>query len=427
MNKLSLPKDFQLTDKFKEAFDLMENTNDPIYLTGKAGTGKSTLLHYFMQNTRKHVVVLAPTGIAAVNVGGETIHSFFGFPARFINPREIKTRKNWNCFPDAIIIDEISMVRADMMDNIDYFLRLNMNRPEVPFGGVQMILIGDIYQLNPVVEPELHSFFESAYETPFFFSANVFGECTLNKIELDHIFRQTDVEFINVLNRVRSNEMIDSDIKYLNKRFNPTAQKSEDFIIYLSTTIKAAAYYNAMQLIKIKKPEYSFKAEVKGNFDPKAFPTEELLLLKEGAQVMMIRNDTESGHWINGTLGKVAQFIKTEEGTEVYVNLNGRTYLIETSEWGKIKYDLSGDEIKASNVGTFVQLPIKLAWAMTIHKSQGQTFEKAIIDFGYGTFAHGQAYVALSRVKSIDGLYLQRPIRRKDIIMDDCVKTFMND
>jgi ATP-dependent DNA helicase PIF1 len=431
MNELQLPKDFKLTEKFKEAFDLMEYTKENIYLTGKAGTGKSTLLQYFMQNTAKHVVVLAPTGIAAINVGGETIHSFFGFPARFINPREIKERKNWRCFPDAIIIDEISMVRADMIDNIDYFLRLNMNNPSEPFGGVQMIMIGDIYQLSPVVEAELMHFFETAYNTPFFFSANVFGEGSLHKIELDHIFRQTDIEFINVLNRVRSNEMLDDDIKYLNKRFNPMAQKHEDFIIYLSTTIKAAAYYNNTQLIKIKKPEHSFKAQIKGSFDPKSFPTEDLLLLKEGAQVMMIRNDLEKGRWVNGTLGKVANIEVFDNGNEqykeVYVEIEKTQHLIKIEEWGKVKYDLSGDEVKANNVGTFIQLPLKLAWALTIHKSQGQTFEKAIIDFGYGTFAHGQAYVALSRCKTIEGMYLQRPIRRKDIIMDEAVKTFMND
>lgn len=397
-------------------------------------TGKSTLLQYFQQNTKKEIVVLAPTGIAAVNVGGETIHSFFKFPARFINPNEIKQRLSWNCFPKAIVIDEISMVRADMIDNIDQFLRLNMDNPELPFGGVQMIMIGDIYQLSPVVEPELTRFFETAYETPFFFSANVFGECKLNKIELTHIFRQNDGMFIEVLNRVRSNKIVDEDIRYLNKRFNPRAQKVEDYIIYLSTTIKAASSYNAMQLTKIHKPEFEFIAQVSGKFDPKSFPTEKHLMLKEGAQVMLIRNDSE-GRWINGTIAKIDEIRsetfhnfstkKDEVENMIFVKVGERKYRVKESEWGKVKYDLSGDTIKSENTGKFTQFPLKLAWAMTIHKSQGQTFEKAIIDFGYGTFAHGQAYVALSRCKSIEGLYLQRPLRRKDIIMDEAVTKFM--
>jgi ATP-dependent DNA helicase PIF1 len=413
----------ELTDEFKRALYIMEHTNRSLYLTGKAGTGKSTLLQHFLATTSKHVVVLAPTGIAAINVGGETIHSFFRFPARFIRPDELKKLDNWKFKDriDTILIDEISMVRADMIDNIDQFLRINTENYSEPFGGIQLIMIGDIFQLSPVVEPQLKQFFESAYTSPFFFDGKVFGELNFEKIELTKIFRQKDETFIRILNNVRANRLSAEDLRTLNTCFNPPRirdTKGKNFI-NLTTTNDNAARINNVYLMGIKDPGQVYHAKISGDFDMKNCPTDEHLHLKPGAQIMMIKNNSE-GNWVNGTIGKL---VRCEENY-VVVEIDGEQHEVHPEKWDKIKYDI-GSDIYAKSTGTFTQLPIKLAWAITIHKSQGLTFDKAIIDFGYGTFAHGQAYVALSRCRSLYGLLLKRPMRMADIIMDKRVKEFL--
>jgi ATP-dependent DNA helicase PIF1 len=420
-----IPSDFELTREFSTAFDLLENTKRHYYVTGNAGTGKSTLLYYFKEKTQKKTVVLAPTGIAAVNIGGSTIHSFFRFPTRLITLEDVKKiRGKANLFAalETLIIDEVSMVRADMMDAIDASLRLNRNRPYDPFGGVQLVLFGDLFQLPPVVEQDLGDYFENNYTTPYFFSANVFNEIRLQKIELQHVFRQTDPEFIHLLNKVRNKEIELSDLEKINKRYIPSLKfNSHDLAITLTSTNALASTINLQRLSALRSQEYNFDAVIEGDFDDKSQPTDKKLKLRKGAQVMMVRNDPNK-RWVNGTLG-VIEHISNDT---IKVSFGNIVHTIEQTSWEKsiYEYDRTYRSIESVVIGSFRQYPIKLAWAITIHKSQGKTFDNVIINLGYGAFAHGQAYVALSRCRSYEGIYLNAPLKYSDIILDPRVRDF---
>lgn len=415
-------KPLELNASFREALDLMEKTDKGVFITGRAGTGKSTLLRLFRTTTRKKLVVLAPTGVAALNVKGQTIHSFFGFPGRPLSPKDIKKVRNKKVYKnlETIIIDEISMVRADLLDNIDLFLRLNRNNPE-PFGGVQMLFFGDLFQLPPVVASDAEvMLFNNYYESPYFFSAHLFDRgYTMEMLELHKVYRQENRYFLRLLDAIRTNRMDFEDLEELNERYLPEFDL-EDHYITLSPRNYKVDQINERRLNELKEQEEVFFADVKGNFDPRLYPTEQALKLKLGAQVMFIKNDPEK-KFVNGTIGKVLAF--GNNTVKVEIKEEGKEKVIEVGklDWEVLKY-VPGKEddksIETEVVGTFSQIPLRLAWAITIHKSQGKTFERIIIDMGKGAFEHGQTYVALSRCTSLEGVILKQPIQMKDILTD---------
>ena len=420
-----IPDDFEITPDIQHAFDLMEHTKRHVYITGKAGTGKSTLLQYFKEKTTRDIVVLAPTGVAAINVGGSTIHSFFRFPPRLITKKDVRrVRGKEKLFAalDTMVIDEVSMVRADVMDAIDLSLRINRSRPNEAFGGVQVVCLGDLYQLSPIVEAGLQDYLGDLYESPYFFDAKVFKENRFEVIELGKVFRQKDSGFIDLLNKVRNNDLDESDLLDLNQRCDPSLgfEKGE-LAITLTSTNRRASDINGQHLEALRSKAYTFDAVVTGNYDAPSYPTDERLTLKPGAQVMMVKNDPNK-RWVNGSLGVVQKLSRDS----ITVSIGDAICTVEPSEWEKIAYDYNkGDgRIEPKVSGSFTQYPIKLAWAITIHKSQGKTFDHVIIDLGHGAFAHGQTYVALSRCRSFEGIRLTNPIRYSDIILDGTVSQF---
>ncbi|MFH1062282.1 MAG: DEAD/DEAH box helicase [Candidatus Omnitrophota bacterium] len=412
----------EINDEFKQALDVIENTNDSVFVTGRAGCGKSTLLRYLKANTKKNAVVLAPTGVAAINVMGQTIHSFFKFPPKFIDKRVIRKMRNREIFKniELIIIDEVSMVRADLMDGIDHALRINRGF-DIPFGGAQVVMFGDLFQLPPVIRgDEMKAFFQQHYGSAYFFNAAVFLELNLHYIELHKIYRQSDKKFIDLLDRVRSKDVNQQDIELLNQRFI-SLPKQLAHIITLTTTNKIAAQVNEYHLNKLNSNEYQFEAEISEQFDESFFPTEYNLKLKKGAQVMMIMNDPQQ-RWVNGTIAEIEEL----DHDLIKVRIENQVHEVKRTTWHKIEYkfDKENKHILEDITGTFMQYPLRLAWAITIHKSQGKTFDNVIIDLGYGAFAHGQVYVALSRCVSFEGIILKRPIRADDIIFDQKVYEF---
>jgi ATP-dependent exoDNAse (exonuclease V) alpha subunit len=446
---MAFPEDiFPNNQEVLNAFNLAEFTSRPLYVTGKAGTGKSTFLKHYCQNTRKKYLILAPTGIAALNVGGQTIHSFFGLPWRPLQPndREIPyynpSKKNADGTEDeaehpkrtiirnldVIIIDEISMVRPDMIDAIDNSLRKNGGNSNLSFGGKQIIFIGDLFQLEPVVTKEDRPILSRFYESPFFFSANVFKQMEFSNIELLKVYRQSDPNFIGLLNKIRKRDANSIDFGIINQRldteYNPNPNQ---YFIVLCTRNDVARETNAQCLQKINEKEFSYEGIIKDKFGDSDLPTEKYLKLRINSQVMFVKNDAE-GRWVNGTIGKITQLgenlIKVKiKHEEVEVE-----YTVEQAKWEKTEYKWNEDqnEIETEIVGTFTQYPIKLAWAITIHKSQGLTFDQVIIDSGSGMFAHGQLYVALSRCTSFEGLIFKRSIRQTDMIVDERVVEIAN-
>lgn len=424
ITKDHLPAHLDINDEFKSAFDLMEYTKECLFITGKAGTGKSTLLKYFKANTGKKIIVLAPTGVAAINVGGQTIHSFFRLPPKIIQKDTIKRLRDKSLIKnlDMVIIDEVSMVRSDLMDGIDYALRLNRGKMKTPFGGVQMVFFGDLFQLSPVVENEARQLLEERYLSPYFFSAKVFDDCHIRAIELSTIYRQKDTSFMELLNRVRNKEHTKEDLDTLNKRVREDATVSKkDSTVILTTTNILANTINQDRLSKLSGKEITYEAKAFGKFEESTYPTNASLKLKKGAQVILLKNDPDK-RWVNGTLAKVIALSKDS----IVVDINGLTYDVPVVKWQKIEYSYNEaeDKIEAEVVGDFAQYPIKLAWAITIHKSQGQTFDKVIIDMGHGAFTHGQLYVALSRCTCMDGIRLKRPVTHSDIIFDQRIYEF---
>lgn len=431
---MQLQTPLQLNDDFRHALDLLEKSNAHLFLTGKAGTGKSTLLQLFRNTTRKKVAVLAPTGVAALNVQGQTIHSFFGFPPRIVTPGEasrkvsrkdlLRIYKNL----EVLVIDEISMVRADLLDGMDKFLRVNRENFQ-PFGGVQVVFFGDLFQLPPVVtrDPVEASYFNDYYESPYFFSAKIFQDpdFQLETLELRKVYRQESRHFLRLLEAVRVNEVDFDDLEDLNERYLPAFSETEGYITLCARNVTADKI-NQRELSLLNTPEHEFIAEVKGQFDPGLYPTEFGLRLRKGAQVMFVRNDVEERKFVNGTIGKITHLsqdtiiVETEEQ-------NGKKRRIEVakSEWEIIRYKGGATGgLETEVVGSFSQYPLRLAWAITIHKSQGKTFDKVLIDLGGGAFEHGQLYVALSRCRTLEGVVLRHRIRPQDVITDERVVEF---
>ncbi|RKY42646.1 MAG: AAA family ATPase [Candidatus Omnitrophota bacterium] len=425
-------KNIEITGQFKKAFNLMEKTNKHVFVTGKAGTGKSTLLEYFRSRSKKKIVVLAPTGVAALNVRGQTIHSFFRFKPD-VTIEKIKKRKvrDTSIFKklDSIVIDEISMVRADLLDCIDYALRKYRNSYSKPFGGVQMIFIGDLYQLPPVVTRSEKNLFNGYYKGAYFFNANVFQEFQMEVVELEKIYRQKDEKFISILNSIRNNTVSDKEIEILNRCVGRKFSKDKKIpVITLTTINKKAKEINDYHLLQLKSKIHIYKARIKGEFEKQSYPADEVLRIAKGAQVMLLNNDS-SGRWINGTLGEVIEIEnKKDKPDTIIVRLEeGNIVEVIPYEWELFHfvYNEAIDAIETKTVGKFIQYPLKLAWAVTIHKSQGKTFQRVVIDFSRGTFAPGQAYVALSRCVSLDGISLTRPFKKGYVFTDPEIVNFL--
>ncbi len=418
-----LPDNLELNEEFVGVFNLIENTQDSIFITGKAGTGKTTLLKYFKKNTTKNIAVLAPTGVAAVNIGGQTIHSFFRFPPRLIQKDNIHKRHKSEIFQklDTLIVDEVSMVRADMMDGIDYALRINRENMGVPFGGVQMVFFGDLFQLSPVVEKEARDILKQLYGSPYFFKAKAFNKLSLRYVELNKNYRQSDTQFIDLLNKIRNKTQDDDDLNLLNERVKKSMPGDAPHCVLLTTTNSRANAINEERLAELPSREYRYEAVITKQFEESAYPAESCLRLKKGAQIILIRNDVDK-KWVNGTIAQVEEL----SSETIKVSIKGRIYDVPKSSWEKIEYAYNEDEDKIEEkiIGTFEQYPIKLAWAITIHKSQGQTFDNVVIDLAAGAFTHGQVYVGLSRCTSLEGIILKRPIMARDIIFDERIYEF---
>ncbi|MBP6974339.1 MAG: AAA family ATPase [Candidatus Pacebacteria bacterium] len=517
-------KNLKLSDESKDVIDTLENSSENLFITGRAGTGKSTLLGYFRSTTKKNVVVVAPTGVAALNVRGQTIHGFFKFKIGMTvhDVKKITAEIDQKMYKkiDMLIIDEISMVRADMFDCIDRFLRLNGKNPSEPFGGVQIVVIGDLFQLPPVVGPGEGYIFETKYESPYFFDAPAYKQGNFQVIELTQVYRQQDPVFIDILDKIRTGEADMQHVEYINrmcleidgKKVTMTDVQTADVVIedslyvndegipiddeerdeegnivvkhemtsktpssmpskkeeliqdlkkqfdlsgikglsfgmktttdaatkgtdtsdaasikkltvYLVTTNALADKINTEKLEEIKTPSKTYKGALVGRFEQKNAPAPEQLVLKLGAQVMTLKNDP-GGKWVNGDIGTVEKLldasvrIRFEDGRVEEV-------IGDTWEMVRYEYDELHDQLDSEVVGKYTQIPIKLAWAVTIHKSQGKTFDTAIIDFGRGTFAHGQAYVALSRVRSLQGITLKNPLRAQDVRIDERIRDFL--
>jgi len=420
-------RNIEINPQFEKALDLMENTRAHVFITGRAGTGKSTLLDYFRSVTAKNLVVLAPTGVAAVNIAGQTIHSFFGFRPD-VTVEKVRRQAKKKASPiyknlEAIVIDEISMVRADLLDCVDQFLRINGRSPGAPFGGIQMILIGDLYQIPPVVVGHDRALFEQFYDSEFFFDAKVFSEIDVEHLELEKIYRQSDADFIGLLNKIRNKTVAGKDLDRLNERVVDDQLKLPRDAIYLTTTNAMAEERNRTELEKLKGKPYLFEAEITGEIDPKSYPADKVLELKEKAQVMLLNNDA-AGRWINGTIGTVEAI--NEDSLEVKL-ADGAVEEVLPHKWDvwRFYWDREARSVAADRVGSFTQYPLRLAWAITIHKSQGKTFNNVVIDLGRGAFASGQLYVALSRCRSFEGIFLNREIKESDVRIDFRVVKFI--
>ena len=419
------PANLTLTPDFQDALSRMENSTDALFITGRAGTGKSTLLHLFRQQTRKKTVVLAPTGLAAINIGGQTIHSFFLLPPKLITPDQV--RKNHRQMKliqslDTVVIDEISMVRADVLQAID--LSLKMHRESVlPFGGVQMIFFGDVFQLPPVVQRDVADYFQQHYGGAYFFNAPAYSEIAPERIELQQVFRQSgDDSFLYLLNALRDQSYTSDDLTILNQRVGASIEVDDKHpAITLCSRVQTAEEINLSHLQLLKTREYEFKAAVEGQFNDEVAPADTSLRLKKGAQVMLLNNDGGK-RWVNGTLATIAHL----DSDEVWVKVDDDVYPLQPVTWEKFAYafDATAGKITETVQGSFSQYPLKLAWAMTIHKAQGKTFDRVTIDLGSGAFTHGQTYVALSRCRTLDGISLRQPIRPRDIMLDQDVVEF---
>ena len=423
------------------AWNIIEKTSANLFLTGKAGTGKTTFLKQLKEKSPKRMVVLAPTGIAAINAGGMTIHSFFQLPFSPYIPGTTfgsgeqkryqfsKLKRNIIRSIDLLVIDEISMVRSDLLDAIDSVLRQYRKRHDLPFGGVQLLMIGDLQQLAPVVTAQEEQLLKEHYDTPFFFSSNALKQVGYLTVELKKVYRQQDEQFISLLNQIRENRASDATLQALNQRFIPNFEppKNSNFI-RLTTHNAPAQYINEQQLAALPSRAFSYTAEVEDNFPESSYPADFMLTLKPGAQVMFIKNDPQH-RFYNGMIGEVIGVKPDEEGDKIIVRSkdSDEEFELEKMEWVNAKYTINEEtkEIEETVEGKFRQYPLRLAWAITIHKSQGLTFEHAIIDASH-SFTHGQTYVALSRCKTLEGMVLSQPLSRGAIISSQTVDAFNN-
>lgn len=434
--------------ELQQALQIIQFTRQSLFLTGKAGTGKSTFLRHIAATTKKKYVVLAPTGIAAINAGGTTLHSFFKLPfhpllpndSRY-SPRNIRNTLRYNSEKiklinqvELIIIDEISMVRADIIDFIDKVLRIYCRNMREPFGGKQLLLVGDIYQLEPVLRDEDRQLLNPFYPSPYFFDAKVFREIPLVSIELQKVYRQSDAVFISILDRIRTSQADDTDFQRLNTRVvaydNTTPHSTSDYsgqslAITLSTRHDTVDFINRNRLAELPGAPTMFQGIITGEFPESNLPTSMQLELKPGAQILFVKND-KNKRWVNGTLGTITGFDDDEYNKIYVVTEDGRELDVEREIWSNIRYTFNEEEkrIEEQQIGTFEQYPLRLAWAITVHKSQGLTFKNVKIDLTGGAFAAGQTYVALSRCTSLEGITLRAPIRKEDVFVRTEVKQF---
>ncbi len=404
-------------ETYAPVLEVLEKSRANVYLTGRAGTGKTTLLKSFVARNRETTAVLAPTGIAALNAGGQTIHSFFRLPPRLIEPGDVKRIRYARALRaiNTLVIDEVSMIRADVMAAIDLSLRLNRG-VDAPFGGVQMVLVGDPYQLPPVIEQGIESYLEETHGGSYFFSPSCFREANFRLIELTEVFRQSDPVFLDVLAGVRKGELDQNQMEILQSCVSSLdpVEASKTHVV-LTGTNNAAFNINHRRLDDLPGNVQAYEAQVKGEFDPRLFPTEAPLFLKPGARVIMLQNDPDK-RWVNGTLADIIE--TTPE--RLSVRIDEQTHDVKPGVWERIRYgyDAENKQLKKEIVGTFRQFPLRLAWALTIHKAQGQTLDNVYVDLRRGLFAHGQAYVALSRCRTLEGLQLSRTLQQRDLNMD---------
>lgn len=424
--------------EFQDIWKLVSYTRQSVFMTGKAGTGKSTFLRYIVENTTKKTVVLAPTGIAAVNAGGVTLHSFFHIPFKPLLPddpelsmKNLRQRLRHSAQQqklirelELVVIDEVSMVRADIIDFVDKVLRLYSGRWREPFGGKQLLLVGDVFQLEPVVTSDMRDIFRDLYPNMFFFSARVFREFALVPIELRKVYRQTDTEFIGMLDRMRLGATTPDDLRRVNDRLIPHAanDKEEDFTVTLAPKRDTVDAINSSRLASLKRKLHTYRGVIRDKFPENSLPAPLELELKVGAQVVFVRNDPEK-RWVNGTVGKIHS--ASENHLEVALE-GGNTYVVNREIWENIayRYDPESKKVEEEILGTFTQYPLRLAWALTIHKSQGLTFPRVIIDMQGGSFAAGQAYVAMSRCQSLEGLMLRTKISSYDFFVNPAIRSF---
>ena len=427
--------------EFQDALNLVRYTRQSVFLTGKAGTGKSTFLRYVCKHTKKKHVVLAPTGIAAINAGGSTLHSFFKLPFYPLLPdapnfslqrgriheffKYSKQHRKLLEELELVIIDEISMVRADIIDAVDRILRVYSHNLRQPFGGKQLLLVGDVFQLEPVVKADEREILNRFYPSPYFFSARVFTQIELVSIELQKVYRQTDPGFISVLDHIRNNTIEAADLQQLNTRCNvPDSPDDKDLYITLATRRDNVDYINSHKLAELPGEAVTFRGKVTGEFPDSSLPTSLDLTLKPGAQIIFVKNDFEK-RWVNGTIGVVAGFDLEEETLYVQTD-DGKECDVKPETWRNIRYTYNEQkkQIEEEELGTFSQFPVRLAWAITIHKSQGLTFARAVIDLSGGVFAGGQTYVALSRCTSLEGIRLKKPVSRADVFVRPEIVSF---
>nr|MBP7509261.1 AAA family ATPase [Prolixibacteraceae bacterium] len=438
----------QTNNQLKLAFDFIQYTNQSVFLTGKAGTGKTTFLRNLKENSPKRMIVVAPTGVAAINAGGVTIHSFFQIPfgpqiPYFYNGEKQSVQQNGSNKSerikrysrekiniiksiDLLIIDEISMVRADVLDAVDDVLRRFKDRTK-PFGGTQLLMIGDLQQLSPIIKEDEWNLLRDFYESCYFFSSRALKQSNFVSIELTEVFRQKDIAFINILNKIRDNDIDDDVLQSLNSRFIPDFNFSDDEgFITLTTHNYQSKQINDKKLNEIKGKLFRFNAEVEGDFPEYIFPSDFTFFVKKGSQVMFIKNDSSiEKRYYNGKLGVVSDI--SDDYIDVYCREDREEIRVSKAQWENYRYsiDETTNEINEEVIGRFTHFPLKLAWAITIHKSQGLTFDKAIIDARL-SFTHGQVYVALSRCRTLDGIVLSSPLEQSSVISDKTVLYFTN-